>query len=347
MLRYVVTKSRVRLVNSHPPVLGVSVFTQKRQVKTSEKFNIVNRPKDYNPRNNAGFLNNCVHYGTQASRRGVFLTVGVIDQLFKKDYCNKFFSFSRHMVKGFWRWYAAAIVTKNVLLYKYDVGPETYRELVDYNLTLDSLRGLPVISCMFLPFGFVALGSALYFLPTWLVLPRTFWSTHEIRVYLKRQYAERKYAVPIIRKFVPTYTAEGYKDRGLEDLPYEVLRALASGHGFYLATKIPIPCILRYRLKRFARNISKQDALLKQECLVNYLTQRELDWACYRRGFFPHSMLENLESRVQGTVQRQEQEKYLLNWVRNTASICPETQTSELMFRIMLSDIPSKSDFKM
>ena len=129
----------------------------------------------------------------------------------------------------------------------------------------------------------------------------------------------------------------------MDTIPYEILRRFADGHGFYLSTKMPIPCVLRYRLTRFITNIVEQDKMLKRDCLVHYLTQRELDWACYRRGFFPQKMLDGFTSNtdsVHMSMHREEQEKFLLEWIRCSVTIHPDNQPTELLFSIMLSETP-------
>ena len=62
--------------------------------------------------------------------------------------------------------------------------------------------------------------------------------------------------------------------------------------------------LLEWQLKRIARNISLQDRMIKRELLIGYMTQRELDWACFRRGLNPQHK------------QRLEQESFLRDWIR-------------------------------
>jgi len=318
---------------------------QQRAVRTSANFHIMNRHRNHNPRNNEGCLNKTIYFFTKCSRRGVVLTVGSIDKVFSTDFCDKFFRFSRKMVKGFWRWYDSFVCTKNVIWHCPTTGPRNYREQVNFNLTLDSMRGLPVITCMFIPGGFIILGLSLYLLPAWFVLPRTFWSRMDIQIFVKRQYTERAAAVPEIRNFLATLDENGKMNDGkssvevnLNTIPYKVLRSLASGHGFYLTTKMPISSVLRYRLRRYTANISKQDKLLKRDCLVHYLTQRELDWACYRRGFFPEKMMDYEDDSINISAQRAEQEKFLFEWIRNSAKMNPDKNATDILFSLMLSD---------
>ena len=60
---------------------------------------------------------------------------------------------------------------------------------------------------------------------------------------------------------------EGYQTLPLDKLPYDVLHALAQGHGFYLSTKSPIEAVLKQRLMTFLRNLNKQDKMLKSESI--------------------------------------------------------------------------------
>ena len=155
---------------------------------------------------------------------------------------------------------------------------------------------------------------------------------------------ERTYAIPIIRNYVSSIK-DGTKDEiNLDTVPYEVLRALACGHGFYLSTKVPIPMVLRYRLKRYTTNIIKQDRQLRRECLVHYLTQRELDWACYRRGFFPEKYITAPTKLDDGGLQhnqREEQEDFLLEWIRRSTTMDPVNQATDILFSLMLSTAPN------
>jgi len=315
---------------------------QARAFRTSATFNIHQKHRNYNPRNNEGYLNKGILAVTTLSRRSVVMTLGKFDKIWSTNYCDNFFRFSRKMCKGYWRWYACFVTTKNVL-WQNGGKCQDYRELVEFNLVLDSMRGLPVITCMFIPGGFIMLGFSLYLLPTWFVLPRTFWNRTDIQMFVKRQYTERHAAVPTIQKFLDSLVDGKMKDKdgklvevNLDTIPYSVLRALASGHGFYLSTKIPIPSVLRFRLARYSRNISRQDKMLKRDCLVHYLTQRELDWACYRRGFFPQKMMDFQDETIPG--QRIEQEKFLLDWIRMSDKIDPETEATRLLFPLMLSE---------
>ena len=85
--------------------------------------------------------------------------------------------------------------------------------------------------------------------------------------------------------------------------------------------------------------------MLKRECLVHYLTQRELDWACYRRGFFPEKFLTapaKLDEAGLQIDQREEQQKFLLEWIRCSTTIDPVNQASEILFSVMLSKTPNK-----
>ena len=47
--------------------------------------------------------------------------------------------------------------------------------------------------------------------------------------------------------------------------------------------------------------------MIKRELLIGFMTQRELDWACYRRGFNPHGK------------HRFEQESFLREWLRKSS----------------------------
>jgi hypothetical protein len=132
-----------------------------------------------------------------------------------------------------------------------------------------------------------------------------------------------------------------YSKISLDSIPYEVLRALSSGQGFYLTLKMPITWVLKQRLKRFANGILEQDKMLKNECLVHYLTQRELDWACYRRGFFPHKMLNFADDSFGISIQRQEQEKFLFDWVTRTSKTPENEQPIEILFRVMTTKTPN------
>ena len=53
--------------------------------------------------------------------------------------------------------------------------------------------------------------------------------------------------------------------------------------------------------------IQTQDCMIKRELLIGFMTQRELDWACYRRGFNPHGK------------HRFEQESFLREWLRKSS----------------------------
>ncbi|CAG5097060.1 Oidioi.mRNA.OKI2018_I69.XSR.g14914.t1.cds [Oikopleura dioica] len=247
-----------------------------------------------NPRDNEGALNKSINLGCRISRRSIVATLGNFDRYKRTNYCDVWFRFSRKMVQGFWRWWAAADTTRLVV---WSGRPKRYREQVDFNLTLDSLRGLPIFACMIVPGGFVILGASLYLLPTWFVLPRTFWNNSDIRQFLKRQYSDREAFRKNIENYITEFrrlnpdNPEGYQTLPLDKLPYDVLHALAQGHGFYLSTKFPIEAVLKQRLMTFLRNLNKQDRMLKSESIVGYLTHRELAWACYRRGFFPTNVL--------------------------------------------------------
>jgi len=330
-----------------------------RCIRTSSKFNFIgtNPP---NPRDNDGPLNKSVDLVSKLSRRSIVKTVGRFDQKYATTYQEKIFKFSRKMTKGFWRWWACITTFKNVTWYKTYSGPQTYREQCDFNLVLDSMRGLPVIGCMFIPGGFVILGTALWLFPTWFVLPRTFWSRYDIQQFVKRQFEERNAAVPTIRTFLDSNVfdveilsgSESVRFKKFQDgtpvnldtIPYAVLRALASGHGFYLSTKMPIAYVLKLRLRRYTRMIAKQDLMLKNECLVHYLTQRELDWACYRRGYFPQKMMLDSDDETRSFAQtRQAQEKFLLEWIRHSVTLDPEENATDLLFSLMLSETLPKN----
>ena len=90
----------------------------------------------------------------------------------------------------------------------------------------------------------------------------------------------------------------------LDNLSKDMLKALASGHGLYFSPKIGFKWLLRWRLQRRAAVIKEQDSMIKNELLIGYMTQRELDWACYRRGLNPKDKL------------RLEQESFLREWLR-------------------------------
>ena len=60
---------------------------------------------------------------------------------------------------------------------------------------------------------------------------------------------------------------EGYQTLPLDKLPYDVLHALAQGHGFYLSTKFPIEALLQQKLMNFVENLNKQDKMLKSESI--------------------------------------------------------------------------------
>ena len=81
------------------------------------------------------------------------------------------------------------VIVRNLKLEDIGPRPQHYRELIDYRITLDSLRGLPIVAAMFVPGGFVALGACLYFLPTWAVLPKTFWNRKDMENFVNRQFA--------------------------------------------------------------------------------------------------------------------------------------------------------------
>jgi hypothetical protein len=53
----------------------------------------------------------------------------------------------------------------------------------------------------------------------------------------------------------------------LDKLPYDVLHALAQGHGFYLSTKFPIEALLQQKLMNFVENLNKQEKMLKSESI--------------------------------------------------------------------------------
>ena len=56
----------------------------------------------------------------------------------------------------------------------------------------NSLRGLPIICCGFVPGGFVILGGSLVMLPSDVVLPRTFWNKAQIVKFIDEQHQQRK-----------------------------------------------------------------------------------------------------------------------------------------------------------
>ena len=65
--------------------------------------------------------------------------------------------------------------------------------------------------------------------------------------------------------------------------------------------------LLRRVLNRIVNRIQTQDCMIKRELLIGFMTQRELDWACYRRGFNPHGK------------HRFEQESFLREWLRKSS----------------------------
>ena len=65
--------------------------------------------------------------------------------------------------------------------------------------------------------------------------------------------------------------------------------------------------LLQRVLNRIVHRIQTQDCMIKRELLIGFMTQRELDWACYRRGFNPHGK------------HRFEQESFLREWLRKSS----------------------------
>lgn len=330
-------------------VTRVRTNSSSRFIAITEKFNILPSPRRDNPRDNEGTLNKSINLGCRISRRSVVATVGNFDRYKCTNYCDVWFRFSRKMVQGFWRWWAAADTTRLVV---WSGRPKRYREQVDFNLTLDSLRGLPIFACMVVPGGFVVLGASLYLLPTWFVLPRTFWNHSDIRQFLERQYSDRE----AFRKNIENYIAEfrrlnpgnpeGYQTLPLDKLPYDVLHALAQGHGFYLSTKFPIEALLQHKLMNFVENLNKQDKMLKSESIVGYLTHRELAWACYRRGFFPTNVLKISSRGILLKVKhlehtRSDQENYLNDWLKAHANLDPKVYATKILFSIFTPETGS------
>jgi len=118
----------------------------------------------------------------------------------------------------------------------------------------------------------------------------------------------------------------------LENLPLRTLQALAKGHGLYYSAKLSqwLPgetiskLLLQRVLHRIVNRIQTQDCMIKRELLIGFMTQRELDWACYRRGFNPYGK------------HRFEQESFLREWLRRSHKIDSTTEPSELLFNIAL-----------
>ena len=73
----------------------------------------------------------------------------------------------------------------------------------------------------------------------------------------------------------------------------------------YFASKLGIRSLLVRQLRKVATNISFQDRMIKRELLIGYMTQRELDWACFRRGMNPYV-----------NKNRMEMESFLREWLR-------------------------------
>jgi len=117
----------------------------------------------------------------------------------------------------------------------------------------------------------------------------------------------------------------------LEKLPLPYLQALAEGHGLYVASKLGLRPVLIRQLKKVARNISLQDKMMKRELLIGYMTQRELDWACYRRGMNPY--VNN---------NRMEMESFLREWLRRSKQIDVENEPAELLFNIAMLPMSPK-----
>lgn len=116
----------------------------------------------------------------------------------------------------------------------------------------------------------------------------------------------------------------------LENLPLPVLRALARAYGAYVSSYVPSTFYLRWRLKYAAKTISRQDKMLDREHLLGYMTQRELNWACFRRGF-------NTKSKL-----RLEQESFLREWLRRSRLIDANEEPAELLFNLALFPLGPK-----
>lgn len=336
---------RILSVKYNVPLLATNSSTN--DINQKRFFN-----KVHNNRNDDGILNKTIRWGSSASRSCITHTVGRMDRYCGTKYLSKIFSFQTDFVKGFWRWVDACEDVKNVYA-RLESRPKYYREHIHFQLLADSIRGLPVIMTFFVPGGFVILGVSLFVFPTWLILPRTFWNRAEIYKFISKQHEQRRNARPIMlnRLQVLSETEDLLKHmyierdggnrhfldfdqlkplcRGngplaLDNLSKDMLKALASGHGLYFSPKIGFKWLLRWRLQRRAAVIKEQDSMIKNELLIGYMTQRELDWACYRRGLNPKDKL------------RLEQESFLREWLRRSAKMDVNREPSEFLLNIAL-----------
>jgi len=353
------------------------IQNDKRHSNISNKRNLSNWRKLRNNRDNEGFLNKSIRITSTLSRSSVTYTAGTIDRWFGTTYVPKIFTFQSDFIKGFWRWYDAIYDVWNVLWRLEGRKPRYYREHVNFGLFFNSLRGLPIICCGFVPGGFVILGGSLVMLPSDVVLPRTFWNKTQIVKFIDEQHQQRKRSRWEVMDFLrrqstcvdpinafnpesefyqmaetlqPMFQLEKDGSRhflefdklkpfcqsgnilSLEKLPLRTLQALAKGHGLYYSAKLSqwLPSeniskpLLRHVLNRIVHRIQTQDCMIKRELLIGFMTQRELDWACYRRGFNPHGK------------HRFEQESFLREWLRRSNRIDSTIEPSELLFNIAL-----------
>jgi len=352
------------------------IQNDKRHSNFSNKRNLSWR-KLRNNRDNEGFLNKSIRITSTLSRSTVTYSFGTVDKKFGTAYAPKIFTFQSDFVKGFWRWYDAIYDVWNVLWRLEGRKPRYYREHVNFGLFFNSLRGLPIICCGFVPGGFVILGGSLVMLPSDVVLPRTFWNKTQIVKFIDEQHQQRKRSRWEVMDFLrrqstcvdpinafnpksefyqlaetlhPMFEMEKEGSRhflefnklkpfcqtgnilSLEKLPLRTLQALAKGHGLYYSAKLSqwLPgetiskLLLQRVLNRIVNRIQTQDCMIKRELLIGFMTQRELDWACYRRGFNPHGK------------HRFEQESFLREWLRRSHKIDSTSEPSELLFNIAL-----------
>jgi len=71
--------------------------------------------------------------------------------------------------------------------------------------------------------------------------------------------------------------------------------------------------------------------MIKRELLIGYMTQRELDWACFRRGMNPYV-----------NKNRMEMESFLREWLRRSKAINVETEPAEFLFNIAMLPMSPK-----
>jgi len=367
------TTKRILKVKPDAPIKSVASYfslnAKNDQIRPSEFGNAVGISTRgiHNNRNNEGFLNKSIRIGSSLGRTSVTATVGNFDRTFGTEYTPQIFSFQGDILKGFWRWYDACDDVKNVFA-RLEIKPKYYREHVNFQLIFDSMRGIPVMLCCFIPGGFVILGSSVALLPTWVIFPRTFWNLTQIKRFIQSQHQKRKdtrrialhdiesrsfCANPvnfghsknhrlsaILKPMFAERDSEGNRNYlrlseikpyfktgemfSLERLSLETLCSLAKGHGLYFIPRLRMRTLLEWQLKRIARNISLQDRMIKRELLIGYMTQRELDWACFRRGLNPQHK------------QRLEQESFLRDWIRRSNHIDVNSEPAELLFNIVL-----------